>query len=102
MLNGISNRKKHDYLKAQIPYFRRATGYIEQFKTDRTIDMSNLYPVGSVTACDGDLCREQESKFLLCHRLRSPSVGPFDLLDGLLKENEGLNFLTNKQLSNLG
>lgn len=29
----------------------------------------NLYPVGSITACDGDLCGEKERKFLLRHRL---------------------------------
>lgn len=44
---------------------------------------ANLYPVRSVTACDCDLWREQNGKFLLRHRLRSLSVCSLDSLDTL-------------------
>ena len=50
----------------------------------------NLYPVRSVTTCDGDLCGEKDCKFLLRHRLWSLSVRSLYLLDGLLKQDESL------------
>lgn len=49
---------------------------------------SNLYPVGSVAACDANFGRKKEGKFLLCDRFWSLPVRSFDFLDGLLKKEK--------------
>lgn len=57
---------------------------------------SNLYPVGSVAACDANFGRKKEGKFLLCDRFWSLPVRSFDFLDGLLKKKKRNNRLHQK------
>lgn len=58
--------------------------------------VSNLYPVGSVAACDANFGRKKEGKFLLCDRFWSLPVRSFDFLDGLLKKREKKQLFTSK------
>lgn len=57
---------------------------------------SNLYPVGSVAACDANFGGKKEGKFLLCDRFWSLPVRSFDFLDGLLKKKKRNNRLRQK------
>ena len=47
-----------------------------------------LYPVGSVTTSNVDICGEEDGKFLLSHRLCSLPVCPLDLLNRLLQQQK--------------
>lgn len=60
---------------------------------------SNLYPVWSVAACDGNFCRKKEGEFLLRDRFWSLPVCSFDFLDGLLEKKKKRNNRLHQKLS---